>query len=160
MQQLDPLFAPLAALPTVNRLCRFLLIFSRFEFALKSLHYVRQQGDRLIVEWRRFAHETAGTFRLNDELEQSIRILLTAPPARQILRDDRLDWEEEHPVEPSAVTLEWLLDMVYRVRNNLFHGGKWPPDPARDPELLEASEAVIAECLRLREDIRIHYGAV
>jgi hypothetical protein len=50
---------------------------------------------------------------------------------------------------------KWILRLVRTVRNNLFHGGKYPyPDepinqPARDRKVLSASLTVMEECLRL-----------
>lgn len=135
--------------------CCFLLVFSRFEFALKRLGYIRQQGDLLLVDWRRFARETTGP----RDIDAVVQILIMRPPARQRLSDGGLDWVFEEPPAADVVGVEWLLEMVYRVRNNLFHGGKWPPDPARDKGLLEASLAVLGECLHLRSDLRpLYFG--
>ena len=40
--------------------CLVLRAFSRFEAALKQANYAVQQGDRLIVEYRRFAATKEG----------------------------------------------------------------------------------------------------
>lgn len=146
--------------PHDERTCEFLLVFSRFEFALKQLGYVKQNGTRLIVEWKRFARET-----LDDSINslapseseafdlEAINLFTTRPPARQILKNDKLDWKREEPPAKDKVTLEWLLEMLYRVRNNLFHGSKQPFEPPRDRKLLEASLELIDLCLQLRDDL-------
>jgi hypothetical protein len=146
--------------PHDSLVCEFLLAFSRFEFALKRLGYVRQQGTQLVVEWRRFAQETLDSPIDASALSagKAVELLVTRPPARQKLTDGKLEWDFEESPADDEVTLKWLLEMVYRARNNLFHGGKWSPDPARDRELLEASLAVIDKCLQLRDDLYAAYS--
>ncbi|CAN5905078.1 hypothetical protein BH23ACT11_BH23ACT11_04080 [soil metagenome] len=141
--------------PHDERAGEFLLVFSRFEFALKQLGYVRQNGTRLIVEWRRFACETTydPTSSLAPYDKETIDLFITHPPARQVLKNDKLDWKHEKPPAKDQVTLEWLLEMLYRVRNNLFHGGKQPFEPPRDRKLLEAGLALIDLCLHLNNDL-------
>jgi hypothetical protein len=52
----------------------------------------------------------------------------------------------------------WLTDMVCTVRNNLFHGGKFPfariKDPARDPDLLKHSLTILEACLELNPKVK------
>lgn len=50
-----------------------------------------------------------------------------------------------------AFDLDRLLVLVRRIRNNLFHGGKFPEGPeddaSRDRELLKSDIAVLQACL-------------
>jgi hypothetical protein len=60
-----------------------------------------------------------------------------------------------------AVELERLLCYVRRVRNNLFHGGKfWAGyEWERDQELVDASIRVLHACLSLDDRVRdFYYG--
>ncbi len=145
--------------PYSQLVCQFLLVFSRFEFALKQKGYARMQRDRLTVKWKEFAQDTQNrnSWVPSEAARKALQPLLERPPARQILENGRLVWE--HATAPAQVhiPLEWFVEMIYRVRNNLFHGGKWPPEPARDAELLRASMVVINECLRLRPDLAEEY---
>ena len=136
--------------------CLFLLVFSRFEAALKQAGYVRPTGDRLVVEWRRFAQENQPAAGDHPALITSIRPLIERPPWRQRVVDGRLDFVCEPP-RMERVDSEWLLEMVYRVRNNLFHGGKWPVQPERDPELLSACLAALGHYVDLNTNVARAY---
>ncbi len=60
------------------------------------------------------------------------------PPYKQVLRNGYLHWESAPPV--GATEIEKVLLLVRRVRNNLFHGGKYNAqsheETARNEELL------------------------
>jgi hypothetical protein len=144
------------ALPAEHRdlVCQFLLVFSRFEAALKTATYARQDGERLVVEWRRFAREAGAAAVVPIG---GVDVLVNNPPGRQTIIDNRLQFVAEQ--QAAEVTAEWLLEMVYRVRNNLFHGGKWPPQPERDGALLRASLAALAFFLDLSPRVREAYFA-
>ncbi len=137
---------------------RFLMVFSRFEYALKSLGYVRQQGERVLIEWRRLAAETSPYIPLDHALLQEVAPLVAEPPAKQVVRQGHLEWLLEGPPPTDEVDLEWLLEMTYRVRNNLFHGGKWPFDSARDVRLINAGEAVLAIFVAVRNDLHLAFS--
>ena len=53
--------------------------------------------------------------------------------------------------------VDWLLENVKMVRNNLFHGGKHMEEPARDNTLLESSLIVLAACLRWNSEVKEVY---
>jgi hypothetical protein len=135
----------------------FLLIFSRFEFALKTRGYANMSGASLMVKWREFANDTMGAFDTSQNTTAEYLPLITSPPSRQTFVGGKLDWAEEQPKEPSDADLPWLLEMVYRVRNNLFHGGKWPTDITRDTVLIQCSMLIIAKCMELHSPLREAY---
>jgi hypothetical protein len=144
------------ALPNCHRelVCQFLLVFSRFEAALKRAGFARQNGERLTVEWRRFARESGQGIDLPVE---DLGVLVLAPPARQQIMDNQLSFVPED--RPAELTAEWVLEMVYRVRNNLFHGGKWPADPERDGALLQSCLVALAFFVDLDQRVRHAYLA-
>jgi hypothetical protein len=51
----------------------------------------------------------------------------------------------------------WLLNLVKGIRHNLFHGGKFLYDPARDDRLLRCSIILLAACLELHPTVRQFY---
>ena len=59
--------------------------------------------------------------------------------------------------------IERLLNYVRRVRNNLFHGGKFTSlsvsDLGRNASLIEDSLVILKECLRLSGTVRAEYEA-
>lgn len=75
------------------------------------------------------------------------------PPRKQVLRQGQMAWSESRDAALSEI--EQLLVDIRRVRNNLFHGGKFPnPDGrvaevARNEQLLKDSLAALNEILGL-----------
>ena len=137
--------------------CDFLLVFSRFEAALKCARYARQEGVRLFVEWRRFVRENQPAAADNNPLPvNDLRVLIEHPPARQQIIRERFEFPAEAPGR-EPVDSEWLLEMVYRVRNNLFHGGKWPVQPERDAELLRACLVALTYYVDLSTEVTQAY---
>jgi len=49
--------------------------------------------------------------------------------------------------------------MVRRVRNNLFHGGKFLPGGDRDQVLVQYALAVLRACLPLNADVETAYAS-
>lgn len=135
----------------------FLERFSLFECALKRAGYCAPAGAGVRVRWRKFAREKQDGVEWTGGFEAAIQPLLEHPPHKQTCTDGVLDWERQETRSLEAVDLEWLLQMTYTVRNNLFHGGKWPQDPSRDPELLRAGIAVIDLCLHIDRNVENAY---
>jgi hypothetical protein len=153
---------PFAAL-NISRdvVTEFLMAFSRFEYALKRVGYAKQAGRMLNVEWRKFGKEHAARAAASvDAIRRDAKYLVDRPPRRQILDGETVRFDKQEP-SPAAPGLEWLLEMAYRVRNNLFHGGKWVPidEPARNEKLLLAALDVLRWALRLHPRAERHYFA-
>jgi hypothetical protein len=136
----------------------FFLAFSRFEYALKSAGFV-VAGRYLRVDWKRFASEHKDHFNpdLNRQLRDACAYFKSKPPKNQVVRANRLDWDNSPPCGDKPL-LCWLIDMVCRVRNNLFHGGKFQSgrieDPARDPALLRHSLTILEACLAINPEVK------
>ncbi len=70
----------------------------------------------------------------------------------------------ENPIWPDESQDEYLLRLVRTVRNNLFHGGKYPypecvvEDAARNRGLLEDSLAILDQCLAMNERLDGHFA--
>ncbi len=138
--------------------CEFLLVFSRFEFALKKARYLHKpRASAIGVDRKKFADDV--NVSLQEKLktpEQRERLdpLLNRPPMEQVIDEHgNLKWKKI----PPGSDAKSLLDSAYRVRNNLFHGGKWPPEPARDEELLRSVLALIEICLQVHKDVAEAY---
>lgn len=141
---------------TVNQdlVLDFFATFSRFEFALKAAGYVKGTENSAAPDWDRFAQRCRERFEGVAELalDDGIKYLLAHPPKKQVLVRGRLDWKDAPP-EPNVPMLQSVLFLVRRVRNNLFHGGKYPGGPvkemSRDARLLESSIKVLEHCVGL-----------
>lgn len=127
---------------------RFFVLYSRFEFALKMAGFVcAGRQDNAVPAWDRFADACQADFfaTLDRETRESAAYFEDSPPKTQKLGEDgRVRWVTT-PTQRDNLT--WLLRMVRAVRNNLFHGSKYPIEPARDEKLLMHAERVLLKCL-------------
>ena len=132
--------------------CDFFALFSRFEFALKDIGYTRQGRIPIEPAWHSFAQHMAGEMAVEheSELSKAIGYLVGEPPMIQV-GPQRWDHSALH----GATEIEQAIDAARRVRHNLFHGGKHSPHSpdGRDTSLIEASSALLRECLSQNEPL-------
>lgn len=116
----------------------------------------RKDGSAM-PDWDKFAKEISGNFSAaSRDFQQAISVLTTAAPRKQVVANDRLAWQDNK--RGADETFEaFVLRMVRTVRNNLFHGGKYPDGPveevARDRDLLSAGRRVLEECMKLHKGL-------
>lgn len=122
--------------------------FSKAEFILKHAGFLLGNESKVDADWDGFAASLSDDFYNDDVAAQgAAEYLFTNPPMKQIkTADGRLGWTRDD-VADSDRSSKRLFVLVRRVRNNLFHGGKFPvglvEDAARDERLLEASLRVL-----------------
>lgn len=142
---------------------QFFVVFSRFEYALKRAGFVRSDThNNALPHWSRFAREK-GDALLDDttdrEFIEARDFLLRAPPQRQIVAEDgSLQWQA-NTRRSGESDARYLLRLVRDVRNNLFHGGKYPNQAVsgkrlRNSELLRAGVTILEKCLLLDADVK------
>jgi hypothetical protein len=130
----------------------FLATFARFEFALKKAGYVQGDNSRVSPDWDSFGRDVA---QLNSAILvpvlQSSTYLQQHPPKKQVLQNGTLRWIDRQGTSGSMIG-DVLLS-VRTVRNNVFHGGKFPDgmitDPLRDEQLIRDCLAVLEALLKL-----------
>jgi len=132
----------------------FCCAFSRFECALKRAGFAKGDEHRVDPDWSCFA-KTLLAHR-PEELSPILKVghyLIEEPPQKQTLTNGRLGWSAA--MDTSVSEIERLLLSVRRVRNNVFHGGKYPdpdgdvPDVVRNPKLLACCINVLVAVLDL-----------
>lgn len=136
--------------------CDFFAVFSRFEFALKETGFVKGEG-RASPDWHKFSRDVVLEVPADSPIAVTLGYLLAYPP--QIQTPD-LKWK--------SVALQGktdrakALESIQRVRNNLFHGGKHPPnsEPGRDVELVQASLTILYAVLEQNPQLRSNYETV
>jgi len=132
---------------------RFFILFSRFEYALKREKYACMYNNRVYVKWSVFAkdYNSSFNFERTDEIKSAVDYLEQHPPKKQILKNGTLGWKKVE--KQSTLRLEQIICSVRRVRNNLFHGGKFPDGPIKEPgrntELLESCIIILEACFSL-----------
>lgn len=146
----------------LNNLATDLFVtFSRFEYALKHTGFHKGDGDAQ-PNWRRFALSVDPKLMNSSSTELGVAIdyLLQHPPKKQVIRNGLLEWKEAKPNTNSKADL--VLLYVRRVRNNLFHGGKFNGHwfvPERSEKLLRCSLVTLNACLKSSSDVRETYNS-
>jgi hypothetical protein len=123
----------------------FLATFARFEFALKKAGYVRGDEVQVSPDWDAFARDLATVDAvLIGPVLDSCKYLQEHPPRKQVLQARRLQWVDRKGNSGSPIG-DVLLS-VRTVRNNVFHGGKFPDGPVAEPL---RDEALIRDCVSI-----------
>jgi len=133
----------------------FFALFARFEYAMKATG-IRQARKSGAVEanWNSLAEDVGPQLMDSpiEEIRQACTYLLTQPPKRQDLKGNSLVWSAV-PANQGSDAKD-LFVYICRVRNNLFHGGKFRgqylADPERSSQLIDASTTVLNAVLQLR----------
>lgn len=142
--------------------CEFLAVFSRCEFALKAVGFARGDDTRVDPDWEQFGRSIDAPFNLAQEppLAEAVAYLLSHPPKKQVLIGERIEWRDAPP-DRNLSQAERVLLAVRRVRNNLFHGGKFlasdEPSNDRDRLLVQHSLTVLRACIPLHPQVFAAY---
>ncbi|WP_281955711.1 hypothetical protein [Pseudophaeobacter arcticus] len=120
--------------------------FAQVEYCLKVTGYcVAGRGGAANPDWTRFALEMPPLLdEAGEDVVAAISYMQRRPPKKQVYVDDVLQWRIVAPHAENGNDLIFLY--VRRVRNNLFHGGKFNGrffDPERSRELLEHSITIL-----------------
>ena len=134
---------------------RFFFVFSRFEFALKEAGYL--QNETLAKpNWETFRNKVKNKYVCgqNPDLDRVVDYLCNYPVGKQQSSGERF-----LPMNRGSQSkIEYAISSVEVIRNNLFHGGKFPTGPvidiARNSELLAAGLTILAQCLKWDSKVR------
>ncbi len=141
----------------------FFVFFARFEYALKRVKRYLKPVDKAEANWDRFASDFNKQFNpcATPELGNAIAYFQREPPRKQLQANGVLDWSDPLSFQGNEPFLVWLLRVVRTVRNNLFHGGKFPlipiSEPSRDRELLTNAITILAACLPLDQQVSDYF---
>lgn len=133
--------------------------FSRFEYALKASGFNNGEGNA--PNWRNFALsiETQLQNPQTKKLRESVNFILQEPPKKQIIENGLLKWTISTPNTDSNADL--ILLYIRRVRNNLFHGGKFNKHwfaHERSEKLLCCSLTILRACLDASSEVKRAYN--
>jgi len=142
-------------------LLEFFLTFARFEFALKAAGFGGGDIRRAWPNWDGFGRSLdLDTARLDPNCAAAVEYLSLHPPWRQVVTTNGLAWDSTVGFA-MLERMEQVLELVRRVRNNLFHGGKFSDEvhsgPGRNELLLRHSLAVLHRCLELSPSVAANY---
>ncbi|MDQ7251063.1 hypothetical protein [Dongia sedimenti] len=133
--------------------------FARFEYALKAAGFHCGDGEAK-ADWTAFAKSIPTVFDdpQDDGVKEAVAYILAHPPKKQVVAGGLLGWAVADP--GNSPRSDQALVYVRRVRNNLFHGGKFNGrwiEPQRSEELLRHSLAVLRACLEASAKVRAAY---
>ena len=138
----------------------FFVFFSRMEYALKRTRRYLKNSLNAEPNWDKFGSDYDERFRqaLSTRTALAAKYFEASPPRKQIQVQGRMDWSEPQPRKENERQLTWLLLAIRTVRNNLFHGGKFPlmpiVEPSRDRDLLMHSLTILNAVLDFDDDVR------
>jgi hypothetical protein len=141
---------------------RFFFAIARFEYALKRTGFLEPDKNWASPDWAGFGSSVGEQFMVSKQtgLSDAVAYLEKNPPRTQVVTNGKLDWRDNRRGKSDSSTV-WLLRLVKTVRNNLFHGGKFPGTPvsdfARNPKLLRYGLIVLEEVLRLSPKVAAHF---
>ena len=140
------------------------VFFSRFEYALKrDRRYLMPGSGDAQPNWDCFASNANANFKpdSSDELRSAVDFFLEAPPRKQLRVDGAMTWSEPQAWDHRDPLLLWLLRAVRIVRNNLFHGGKFPlllvSEPSRDRDLILSGLQILRGALAIDSEVQAQF---
>ncbi len=140
----------------------FFISFAKFEFALKTSGFSNGNEKSVSPNWDGFASSIKDTFdkSIHEELSKAVDFFIINPPWKQILIDNSMYWDASVP-NNGLKEIQRVLLLIRRVRNNLFHGGKFNFDIHEDTErtinLLKYSLVILKACLPLDPGVQDNY---
>lgn len=145
--------------PDQSLVFNFFWSFSVFECALKRNKFLRQGRDNAAEpDWEKFGESIRGRFSEvhTNGFSDAVEALMKLSPHKQVVKNGQLGWRKICQ-KPNESKEEFVLRLLRAVRNNLFHGGKYPDGPvtevARDSKILKAALSILEGCYVLHPNI-------
>lgn len=137
----------------------FFHVFTRTEYALKASGFNHGDGPAK-ANWALFAGviEAFVENPTSEEIRQAIEFILNDPPKKQFIAKGLIEWKDVAPTTTSRS--DALFQYICRVRNNLFHGGKFNGHwfaPERSERLMNASLVVLRAAVEQEARVREAY---
>ena len=158
MKNLDAIKARISEInPAYLELClNFLILFSRFEFAIREFENFRQNKAIAQASLEKYVASISKSFDSNqsEELLGAVNFILQDPPKVLMNSNNQLIWVND--VVGGSIEIQ-LLEYIRRIRNSLMHGGKFYGQittNARNWRLIESSMLIIEKWIDLNDDVK------
>lgn len=137
----------------------FFRVFSRIEYALKVSGFNNGDGPAE-ANWTKFADAIEGFVSMSSsqETQEAIEFILKEPPKKQFIVGGVMEWREVKPSTNSQA--DTLFQYIRRIRNNLFHGGKFNSywfAPERSERLMRSALIVLTAAVEQELKVREAY---
>lgn len=133
--------------------------FSRLEYALKASVYYKTDDKKFVkTDWNKFILKNKDKLQKcisEESVAQSVNIILEKPPKKQRLCDGKIEWV--HVDASQGSDLKNLICYIRRIRNNLFHGGKFFDNwnaGGRAHNLIKAANCIINSIVKVDPDVQ------
>lgn len=140
---------------------KFFKIFSRLEYALKYNGKIQQNTSEVKPNWHYFNTTLNAIIDSEQDtvVKEAIEFISNNPPNKQCVENGQLIWKQTH--EGQRVNASVLITFITRVRNNLFHGGKYGTwyEKERASGLLENCITILNYLINHDSDIKEAYDA-
>lgn len=129
---------------------KFFFVFARFEYALKMTGFLRPVNVAKI-DWRAVAEKMESVFidPKPRDFAEAVEYICQKPPKKQCCENKMIIWRESIP--QTNLKSDVVLQYVRRVRNNLFHRGKFSggylDDPPRAEQLMNCGIQIVNRCV-------------
>ncbi|TNE26533.1 MAG: hypothetical protein EP349_09885 [Alphaproteobacteria bacterium] len=139
--------------------------FSKFECALKRAGFHKGDEDKIEVAWDKFANSLNSDFVQKLGAAEECTAIFKNPPKKMVVRNGNAGWKPEGNECPASPNdNQTLFVYVRRVRNNLFHGGKYPEGPVQTPErdgqLLKSCMYILEKALEQSSKVNEFYRQI
>ncbi|MCN5640014.1 hypothetical protein [Escherichia coli] len=136
--------------------------FSRYEYCLKMTGLCNQDGN-VVADWDKYASQVQIDFDSpgDPRLAASIDYYINNQPKRQNVKGGTLYWSDEPSEQGNKAVL--VLMLIRRVRNNLFHGGKFNGHwfaPQRSKLLLQHGLIILKACAENHPLVQQAYNGI
>jgi hypothetical protein len=137
----------------------FFRVFARVEYALKAAGFNHGEGPA-VANWTAFAKAIEPFVETppSEDVRQAIAFILAEPPKKQFVSNGLVEWRDVAPATTSRA--DALFQYIRRIRNNLFHGGKFNGHwfaPERSERLMMAGLVVLREAVACDPRVREAY---
>ncbi|WP_227642261.1 hypothetical protein, partial [Klebsiella pneumoniae] len=133
---------------------QFFKLFAQYEYALKAMGYAKSgRDDSVQLDWDGFSNDIGCLVLVDAEfpLQHAIDYIFDEPPRKQVLEDGKINWRKVNADQRSP---QILFSHIRRVRNNLYHGGKFNAhwlQPERS-DLLVKNSLIVLRALQGKHD--------
>ncbi|SQD77603.1 hypothetical protein [Moritella yayanosii] len=138
----------------------FFKLFARIEYSLKASGFHCGNGNAT-ANWENFALSIDEKFTsvTVESFKEAVKYIKEHPPKKQIISDGSIEWLTIPP--QSKCEADLILLYIRRVRNNLFHGGKFNGhwfEPERSEELITHSIVILHKAISLSVNVKAAFG--
>jgi hypothetical protein len=136
----------------------FIATFSRLEYALKASGQFLKKTKDAEADWTAFASSIDAKINnsTNCQLKKSIDHILNNPPLKQINENGLIKWKRVDSSKQNKT--KNLIMYICRIRNNLFHGGKFVwgylEEFDRDFCLIKCALLILKEIVNFNEKVK------